>query len=87
MNKLEYEDQYLRKDGLIDGNQRSDIVKDCTHFLKTIKKLKIYIVGHEKDGTLKIKVLLLANKLKELNRQSIIVITYVECTFSANYAV
>ena len=32
------------KDVFVDGHERSDLVEDCTHFLKRMEEVKTYMV-------------------------------------------
>lgn len=66
----------------IDKYKQSDIIENCSNFLKKIEKLKLYMVEFDKDSTIKPKIYLSDYTVKGENQQLIIVITYVECIFS-----
>ena len=68
----------------INGHEQSDVVKDRKVFLNKMEELKPYIVEFDEDGAIKPKVYLLDCIIRGNDRRPIIVITYDECTFSAN---
>lgn len=40
----------------VNRHEQSNVVEDCLNFLKKIKKLKLYIVEFNENGTMKPKV-------------------------------
>ena len=43
----------MRKDLFI---EQSHMIEDCTHFLRKIEELKLYMMGFDKDNTIKHKI-------------------------------
>lgn len=77
----------VRKDVFVDGHERSDVVEDCTNFLKQMEEFKPYMVEFYEDGAMKPKVYSSDCAVGSEICQPIIVITHDECTFSANNGV
>lgn len=84
LNKLGYEYKDVRKDVLIDGHERPDVVEDRANFLKVMEDLKPDMVEFEEDGTMKAKVYPDDCVVEGQNRRLVKIITHDECTFSAN---
>ncbi len=74
----------VRKDLFVDGHERSNVVEDHANFLMQMEELKPYTVEFYEDGAIKPKVYSSGYAVRTENRQSIIVITHDECTFSEN---
>lgn len=74
----------MRKDEFIDGHEQLDVVKDCKNFLRKMEELKPYMVKFEENITMKNKIHLSDCAVYGNDCRPIIVITYNECTFSAN---
>lgn len=74
----------MRKDVFIDRHEQSNIVEDCKNFLRKIKKLELYIIEFGENGLMKDKIYSSNYIVHNNDCRSIIVITYDECTFSAN---
>ena len=72
------------KDMFIDGHEQPDVVEDRNRFLVKIEELKPYMVEFNEDGLIKAKDYLVDGTVGGEERCPIIVITYDECTFSAN---
>lgn len=77
----------VRKDIFVNGHEWSDVVEDCANFLNLIEELKPYMVEFYDDSIIKPKVYPFDYTMGGENYQSIIVITYDECTFSINNGV
>lgn len=45
----------IYKDVSVDGYKLFDVIKNCTNFLKQMKKFKLYIVEFYNDGIIKPK--------------------------------
>ena len=52
----------------VDGHERSDVVEDCSNFLKKVEELKPYMVEFNKDGTMKPKTYTLDCAIKGENK-------------------
>lgn len=68
----------------VDGHKQPDVVKDCERFLKTIEKLKLYIVEFNEDGIIKDKEYSLNCAVSGGICQPIIVIIHNKYMFFAN---
>lgn len=68
----------------VDGYKQSDIVQNCSNFLKKIKEQKLYIVEFNKDDIIKPKVYPSNYIVKGENQELIIIITYDKYIFSTN---
>lgn len=84
LNKLGYEYKDVRKDVLIDGHERPDVVEDRANFLKVMEDLKPDMVEFEENETMKAKVYPDDCVVEGQNRRLVKIITHDECTFSAN---
>lgn len=84
LNRLGFEYKDVKKDVFIDRHERSDVVKDCTRFLKMMEELKPFMVEFEANGNIKPKVYPPSCIVGGDECRPIIVITHDECTFSAN---
>lgn len=83
-HKLGFEYKDVKKDVFIDGHKRSNVVEDCTRFLKKMEELKPFIVEFEANGDMKPKKYPSDCVVGGNKHRPIIVITHNECTFSAN---
>lgn len=60
------------------------MVEDQNYFLIKIEELKLYMIEFNKDSTIKAKDYPIDYAVESEKRRLIILITYNECTFSAN---
>lgn len=74
----------IKKDVLIDGHERANVVEDRKAFLKTMSDLEPYLVEFDSEGNIKDKIYSDDCQVGGTNCRPVIVITYDECTFSAN---
>lgn len=74
----------MSKDIFIDGYERADLVKNCANFLKKIKKLNLFLVEFNKDGTIKPKIYFFNCIVENEDFWPIIVITYNKYIYLAN---
>lgn len=72
------------KNVFVDGHKRSDVMEDYKRFLNKMKELKSYLVEFDQNGKMKNKTYSSDCAVGAEDRWLVIVITYNECTFSAN---
>lgn len=71
----------------IDKNEYSNVIEDQNNFLIKIEDFKPYMVEFKKDGKIKPKIYPFDYVIGDIDWQPIIIITYDECTFSANNSI
>ena len=81
---MEYTYRDIKKDVFINGHERTNVVEDRKAFLKTMSDLELYLVEFNSEGNIKDKIYPDDCQVGGTNCQSVIVITYNECMFSAN---
>ena len=74
----------IKKDVFINGHECTNVVEDWKNFLKTISDLQLYLVEFDSKENIKDKIYPHDCQVGGTNRQSVIVITHDEYTFSAN---
>lgn len=84
LRKFRYEYKDVYKDVLINWHEWPDVVEDRKAFLEKMEELKPHMAEFNKNGEIKPKVYSSDCKIGGNNWRPIIVITYNECTFSAN---
>lgn len=82
--KLRYIYKNIQKAVFVDRLKGSNIIKDCAYFWKKMEELQLYMIEFDKNSTMKLKAYPLDYAVDGENKQLIIIITYDECTFSAN---
>ena len=66
--KLRYMYQNVQKDMFMDKYKQSDIVENCSNFLKLIEKLKLYMIEFNKNNTIKPKAYPFDYRVKDKNK-------------------
>lgn len=74
----------MREDVCIDGHEQSNVIEDCTRFLKKIIELKPYIVKFNQDKIIKPKLYLFDYVVGRENHWLVVVITQNKCIFFVN---
>lgn len=68
----------------VDRYEQSNLIEDCERFLKTMEKLKPYILEFNEDDIINDKKYLFDYVVGGRIWQPIIMITHDKCTFFAN---
>lgn len=53
--RLGFKYKDIKKNMFVDEHERPDVIEDCERFLKTMEKLKPYMVEFNEDGIMKHK--------------------------------
>ena len=85
--KLGFVYKKMRKNVIVDGHEKADMIEDQNYFLTKIEKLKPYIVEFNEDNAIKAKNYPVHYAVGGEKRNLIIVITYDDCIFSATNGV
>lgn len=68
----------------MNGNERPDMIKHYSNFLKMMEELKPLLVEYNEDSTMKLKIYTLNSIVKGNNFRPIIIVTYNEYKILVN---
>lgn len=74
----------MRRNVFVDGHEWSHVMEDRKNFLQTIEKLKSYKGKFDENGAIESNICPANYVMREIHRQSIIIITHDNYTFLAN---